>query len=480
MCAALVGALGLAACNKSEPPPAPKAVAPKAEAPKAAAPTVNAALQQLAGEVYVYGFPMVLTDATRQVETAETPPNAFRHSDTLPDASTPGAINPNVDFLYSQAWLDLSDEPVILSVPDTKGRYYLVSILDAWTNVANSLGARTTGNEARQFALVGPKWKGTLPEGVTEIRSPTELAWLFGRTAVNDKADLKAAARFQDQITVKTLSEHRKPAKRGKKKKDAAAPEKPAAVSIASTAPREAAANMTAAAFFTRFAELLAENPPAKDDAPMLEKIKQLGVEAGKPFDLAKRDELSIRSVEQGVMAARKAILSAAGGSGSADIQHGWRVDRALGRWGTEYGRRAVAAYQGIGVNAPEDAIFLSTYLDSGGRRLDAAKRYVLHFDKGKLPPTDAFWSLSLYTDKKHFFTNPLGRHNRGSNDGLKKNADGSLDLYLQHADPGNDKEANWLPAPKEGGFNVILRIYWPKKEVIDGHWNPPGIKPAS
>ena len=249
---------------------------------------------------------------------------------------------------------------------------------------------------------------------------------------------------MQDQFKLRAQPERRK---RG----DKGAAEASAAVDV-KTPPREQVIKMDAAAFFTRFAALLADNPPAKDDAPMLEKIKALGIEAGKPFTLAGRDEISLRSIDEGVDSARNAIVSAAGGSGGADIQNGWRVDRALGRWGAEYGRRAVAAYNGLGVNAPEDAIFLATYLDAGGRRLDGANRYVLHFDKGSLPPTNAFWSLSLYTPEKKFYDNPLSRHNIGSSDRLKKNADGSIDLYLQHADPGKDRESNWLPAPKEGG----------------------------
>ncbi len=469
LCAALAGLVGLAACGKTEAPPPPKV-----EAPKPVVPAVNAELKRLAAELYVFGFPLILTEVTRQVETAETPANTMRHLKTLPDAATQGVVNPNADFLYSQAWLDLSGEPVILTVPDTRGRYYLVAMLDAWSNVAHSLGERTLGSESRKFAIVGPGWKGKLPEGVTEIRSPTELAWFFGRTAVDDRKDLKAASKVQDQIKLGGKPERRKGGK------NAAEPPVTAAAVDTKTSPREQVLKMDAATFFTRFAELLADNPPAKDDAPMLEKIKALGIEAGKPFTLAGRDEISMRSIDEGIDSARKAIVSAAGGSGSADIQHGWRVDRALGRWGTEYGRRAVAAYNGLGVNAPEDAIFLSTYLDSGGRRLDGANRYVLHFDKGKLPPTDGFWSLSLYTPEKKFFGNPLDRHNLGSNDKLKKNADGSLDLYLQHADPGKDHESNWLPAPKEGGYSVILRVYWPKQPVIDGSWNPPGIKLAS
>ena len=134
---------------------------------------------------------------------------------------------------------------------------------------------------------------------------------------------------------------------------------------------------------------------------------------------------------------------------------------------------------QGLGANAPEDAIFMATRFDGGGRRLDGANRYVLHFDKNAMPPSDAFWSLSLYDDNKHFVANALNRSNIGSLDGLQLNADGSLDIVIQNADPGKDKEANWLPAPK-GPFNLILRVYWPRQEVLDGRWNAPGVRPAT
>jgi hypothetical protein len=199
--------IGLAACSKSTPPPPPAPPPPpKVEAPKAEAPDVNAETKRLASEMYVYAYPLVLMDVTRQVNTAGTPLNTFAHKRTVPDATSVDAINPNADFLYSQAWLDLSKEPVILSVPDTKGRYYLIALLDAWTNVATSIGTRTTGSEKRAFAIVGPRWKGTLPPEVTEVKSPTDLAWLFARTQINGKADRAAASKMQEQLKVAPLA----------------------------------------------------------------------------------------------------------------------------------------------------------------------------------------------------------------------------------------------------------------------------------
>ncbi len=460
----LFSVVALAACGKSEPPPAPKSEAPKV----AAAPEVNEETKRLGAELYVFAYPLIVTDLTRVANAAESPLNTFAHKRTVPDASSVDAVNPNADFFYSQAWLDLAKEPVILSIPDTKGRYYLIALLDAWTNVAGSIGKRTTGTEKRDFAIVGPRWKGTLPADVTEVKSPTELAWLFGRTEVKGKADRAAASKVQAQFKVTPLSQ--------RTKRGGAAPATKTAVDVKAD-PREQVARMEASEFFVRFATLLAANPPAADDKPMLEKIRKLGIVAGQPFDFAKLDPLVARSIEQGVKQARDAILVGSKGSGGADIRNGWAVDRALGRWGNDYGKRAVAAMNGLGVNAPEDAIFLTARFDGGGQRLDGANRYVLHFDRNNVPPAEAFWSLSLYDEQRRFVANPLNRHNISASE-IKPNADGSLDIYIQNADPGKDKEANWLPAPK-GSFNLILRVYWPKPEVLDGKWVAPGIRRA-
>lgn len=461
--AVVVGAMSIASCGKPEAPPPPKV-----EPPKVAAPTVNAELKRLVAETYIYAYPMVLSDVTRAVATADLAPNTFQHTRTMPDASTVNIENPNADFLYSQAWLDLSHGPVLLSVPDTKGRYYLIAMLDAWTNVAASLGKRTTGTEKQTFAIVGPNWKGKLPGGVSEVESPTDLAWLFVRTETHGKDDREAAIKVQDQYKLAPLSKPR----RGDK---AAAAAKPGTGDLGGS-PRQQVSKMDAATFFTRFAMLLPDNPPVKEDGPMVEKMKKVGIEAGKPFDPKKLDAISAQSIDEGVKSARDAIEASAKNSLGGDIRNGWIVDRALGRWGTDYGKRAVAAWNGLGANAPEDAIFMSTHVDSEGHRLDGSNRYVVHVDSGKSPPADGFWSLSLYDENHHFVANGANRTNIGSNDNLEHNADGSTDIYIQNAEPADGGKSNWLPAPK-GPFNVVLRIYWPKPDVVDGKWTAPGLR---
>ncbi|MEP7182063.1 MAG: DUF1254 domain-containing protein [Betaproteobacteria bacterium] len=428
-------------------------------------------MKRLAGEVYVYAYPLVLTDVTRAVGAAGVMAGTFRHDRTLPDVSSTGVASPNSDFLYSQAWLDLSQGPVILSTPDTRGRYYLVAMLGAWTNVVASLGTRTTGTASGKFAIVGPHWKGKLPGGVFEVRSPTELAWLYARIQTNGGSDVEAAARIQKEFKLAPLAGHGKPIAKSRP----AGPAELGGIDV-KTAPRDQVAKMDANAYFTRLAMLLAGNPPAEGDAPMREKMKKLGIEAGHPFEVGKLDPAAARGVEAGVKAALDAITFAASRGLGGDIRNGWTVDVAVGRWGTDYGKRAVAAYVGLGINAPEDAVFMATHLDGGGHRLDGANPYVLHFDKGKVPPADGFWSLSLYDDEEHFAANALDRHNIGSNSRLQANADGSLDVYIGAASPGPGKESNWLPAPK-GSFNLVLRIYWPKPEVIDGKWTAPGVR---
>jgi len=466
VCAMFLGVVLLAACGKSEPPPPPKV-----EPPKPVAPTVDAELKRLAAEVYVFAFPLVLTDVTRAVQTAEIPPDTFRHTRTLPDAKSVDAANPNADFLYSQAWLDLSRGPVILSVPDTKGRYYLIAMLDAWTNVAGSLGKRTTGTEKGEFAIVGPTWKGTLPGGVSEVKAPTDLVWLSARTQTNGGADVDAAARIQNDFKLRPLAAGAKPGA-----KPGAARAESAITGDTTTPPREQVAAMDAATFFTRFAMLLAKNPPAADDAPMREKIAKLGIEPGRPFDMSKRDALAARSIEEGAKSAFDAIATSAKSGSRGEIRGGWSFDVGQGRWGTDYGRRAVAAYTGLGLNAPEDAIFMATDVDAEGHKLEGANRYVLHFDRKTLPPANGFWSLSAYDDQRHLAANPINRYNLGSTSRLATNADGSIDIYVQNAAPAADKSANWLPAPG-GRFNVILRVYWPKAEVVERRWVPPGLR---
>ena len=367
----------------------------------------------------------------------------------------------------------------------------MFSAQDGWTNVFSSLGKRVTGTEKADFAIVGAftsstpggsvpfhfgptmaKWKGTLPPGVEEVKAPTSMVLVTGYTQVNGKSDYAAVNKLQDQYKLAPLSRFTKSAKGAA----AAAAASSAGRVDTKTPPVDQVAKMDARTFFTRFALLLPDNPPSKDDAPMVDKMKKLGIVAGQPFDPAKLDAPTLEGIDQAPAGTQEAMRAAAKGTGGAEIRSGWTFHLDLGRYGANYGKRAFVAWMGLEGAAPEDEIAMTTRLDGAGKPLDGSGQYVLHFDNGRTPPVDALWSVTLYNDKQQFASNPLDRHAVGSADKLKANADGSIDVYVQSANPGGDKEANWLPAPK-GPFVLVLRMYAPKQDVLTGRWAPPPVK---
>ena len=269
-----------------------------------------------------------------------------------------------------------------------------------------------------------------------------------------------------------TLSHWRKRAGKGGEATAAS----PAGVDV-KTPPVEQVAKMDPPTFLSRFAMLLVANPPAKEDAPMVEKMAKLGIVPGRAFDASSLDAMATKGLEEGYKLGVESIAAAARGA-IGDIRNGWTIHLDLGRYGLNYGKRAVIASLGLGASAPEDAINPTSHLDGTGKLLNGAKKYVVHFDAGKTPPTEAFWSLTAYNDKHLLVANPIDRFAIGSRDKLNVNADGSIDVYVQNPSPGKDKEANWLPAPKDS-FNVIMRIYWPKPDVLEGRWAPPPIRPV-
>ncbi|MGO4326531.1 DUF1254 domain-containing protein [Cupriavidus sp. 2TAF22] len=444
----------------------------KVEAPKGASTQPDATIKALSAQVFTYAYPLVLMDVTREVMTARTPANTFAHKRSFPDATFTDVVSPNADTLYSSAWLDLSAEPVILSLPDTHGRYYLMPLMDGWTNVFASPGKRTTGTGKAVFAITGPKWTGTLPPDVKEIHAPTEMVWLIGRTQTNGKQDYAAVRQLQNQYRLMPLSAWQRAGKTRGKAAPAAAPE--SSTADVETPPVEQVAAMDAQAFFTRFAELLPANPPAPADAAMVASIKKLGIVPGAPFSVTALEPSTARAVQEGATAALAGISGAA--RRGADTGAEWNIRRDLGSYGTAYGKRALVAWVGLGANLPADALYPSTRVDSAGKPLSGAKRYVMHFDKNQLPPTSAFWSLTLYNDKQAFAANPLNRYAIGDRDRLKYNRDGSLDLVIQNARPPASQLPNWLPAPADG-FNLMLRVYWPKQAMLDGTWVVPPVE---
>ncbi|HKQ76770.1 MAG TPA: DUF1254 domain-containing protein [Blastocatellia bacterium] len=430
---------------------------------------------QIAVEAYVFGYPLVLMDVTRRVMTAvpkagasKSPINQFLHIREFPDYTMTDVVSPNADTLYSTAWLDLAKEPMILSLPDVGKRYYLMEMLDAWTNVFASPGSRTTGNGRGDFAIVGPQWKGKLPAGVKEIKSTTNMVWLLGRTQTNGKEDYAAVRAIQDQYKLIPLSAWGN---------DYTPPDNaPVAAGIdVKTPPVEQVAKMDAATFFARLNNLMKDNPPADVDASAVSSFAAIGVAPGTSFDLRSLDRAIARSVEGSVKTAQSKIAAEAGKPHGKKVND-WDVMTNLGRYGTDYLFRSIVALVGLGANLPEDAIYPRATEDTEGQPLNGANRYAVHFPKGQLPPVNAFWSLTMYNSKQFFAQNPINRYAIGDRDKLKFNDDGSLTIYIQHESPGEDKESNWLPAPKDS-FNVFMRLYWPKKEIVDGVWKMPGVE---
>ena len=294
-------------------------------------------------EAYLFGYPLVLMDITRGVMTAtphvterNAPVNQFAHSSTFPDPTTTDVVNPNADTLCSTAWLDLSSEPIVLSVPAMGNRYYLMQMLDAWTNMFASPGTRTTGNGKEHFAIVGPGWKGKLPDGLKQIDSPTNMVWIIGSTQTNSKDDYAAVHAIQKQYVLTELSAW------GKQQKSPANPKFEMDVDI-KTAPVDQVSSMDTVAFFSRLNSLMKRQPPTAADTAALQRFAIVGIGPGLPFDLHNHDRAVAEGLEQSVSAAQ-ATLTGTVQRGIGKDTNGWNIATNLGLYGTDYLLRATVA----------------------------------------------------------------------------------------------------------------------------------------
>ena len=432
---------------------------------------------QIGMEAYIYGYPLVTMEMTRRVMTNVATPDGqhapmgqFALMRGYPSAAFHDVTAPNADTLYSVAWLDLSREPYIFSIPDAHGRYYLMPLLDAWTNVFQVPGTRTTGTKAQKYAITGPGWKGTVPAGVTEYKSPTNLVWIIGRMyCTGTTEDYKSVHDFQGQLSLVPLSAYGKSYTAPRGRVDSNTDMK--------TDVRDQVNALEAEAYFKLMADLMKNNPPAAADAPILARMSRIGIVPGQDFDMTKLDAPVFASLKTVPQLATQRIISSFAGAGT--FVNGWGIMLKTGVYGTDYLDRAFITAIGLGANRPEDAVYPISLTDTDGNPYDGTKKYVLHFAKGELPPVRGFWSLTMYNDKFFFVENSLNRYTLSQRDKLKFNPDGSVDLYLQASNPGGDKESNWLPAP-EGRFIPMLRLYWPNDtppSILDGSWKPPAVQ---
>ena len=435
--------------------------------------------QAIAEDAYIYGYSLISVEMSRKVitnvekpTTTRAPMGQFANLREYPTAAYRDVTAPNADTLYSNAFVDVSEEPWVISWPDMGERYYVWEFYDAWVPVFFDPGSRTTGQKAQAYAITGPGWSGTLPDGVQEVKSPTASVWILGRTySVGTPEDYKAVWALQDQYKVYPLSAWGKDYVPPPGKVDPTVDMKRSV--------RDSVNALDAAEFFGWMADLMKDNPPAPEDAPMVAKMAEIGLVPGEDFDLSKLDPEIAAAIERAPKAAWAKIDAYTAQSGV--VKQGWLVNLKVGHYGTDYMARAWLSAFGIPANAPKDAVYPVGLADADGQPLDASKHdYVIRFaSKDDLPPANGFWSLTMYDDGYFFVPNALNRYTLSERNQLKTNEDGSIELYLQKDNPGPDKESNWLPAP-DGGFIPMFRLYWPKEDppsVLDGSWWPPVIQ---
>ena len=433
----------------------------------------------IASEAYIYGYPLVTMEMTRRVITNVAEPKGTRAPmgqliklREYPDASFRDVTAPNADTLYTMSFFDVGKEPWVLSLPDMKGRYFLMPMLDGWTNVFQVPGTRTTGTGAQTYVITGPGWSGTLPEGVKQYKSPTSLVWLLGRIyCTGTPEDYKAVHALQDEVKLVPLSSYGKPYTPPPGKVDPSIDMK--------TPVRDQVNKLDAVEYFTLLAELMKTNPPATADAPALARFAKIGLVPGQDFDKSKFNADFVKRIPQ--VGFDRIMIQFKINPAVKNI-NGWGFTTKTGIYGTDYLIRAFVTAIGLGANRPQDAVYPTSLKDANGSAYDGAHKYVIRFEKGETPPVEGFWSITMYNEQYFFVANPINRYAISPRQNLKANADGSIDIYVQKNSPGADKESNWLPAP-DGKFYLMLRMYWPNENdpsILNGTWTIPPVAKVS
>lgn len=416
-------------------------------------------------QAYIYalapdGMYRRLSEEVLDPKTRKAGFNAFAHTSELSSPTLVLFPAPNVDTLYSTAWLDVRTEPAVLTAPDTGGRYWTAQILDFDSNTITNFGARLDGTKAGTFAVVGPGWKGKLPEGVTRsVTSPTGFVAVLLRVLVNGPEDLKTAVGYQKRFTLAALSRHAK-GQTG-----------PATDAIEGMPLYKADSPAERLAMLDRLLKL---NPVRPGEDALMSQFATLGVGPGKVMVQTKP---SGDALKRAFDAADRVIDEA--GPKTGVMNNGWlAVPTGMGAYGSDYLQRASVWRGGALAQLPEEAFYPSALDDADGKPLDGSKgRYTVHFPAGQLPPTKFFWSISMY-DRKDFnlVENPIKRYSIGDRTaGLHYGKDGSLTLYVQRESPGKDKESNWLPAP-DRPFYMTMRMYGASEKALDGTWKMPTV----
>ncbi|ARN76422.1 hypothetical protein BST96_14320 [Oceanicoccus sagamiensis] len=415
---------------------------------------------------YIYGYPLLLMHETEKVMlSGPVAENQLTHNITFPDHNFRNVVRPNVDTLYTIAWLNLAKEPQVLSVPDMGERYYISPFMDAWTNVFASVGTRTTGNQAGDYILVGPDWQGELPQDVATIQSPTNQVWMIQRIQTNGTDDVEAVKTMQKQFALASLSQWQQGISTevysGTISKND--PDNNPALTVE---------QMSANTFLATLADVLALQASPAEDKAAIETLAALGVTAGQ-YSPDAQGWLGQAMADWAINFTQEKIKQQL--AEPRELDNGWAIFRdGIGNYGTDYRFRTGVAIIGLGALPPEDALYPNTLVDSTGQTLDGQHSYKLHFQAGQVPPVNAFWSVTMYDSEGFLIENPINRYALGSRDKLQYNADGSLDILLQQQRPASGTD-NWLPTPSDN-FAVTLRLYAPQSSATNGSWPLPQV----
>jgi hypothetical protein len=431
----------------------------------------------IAKEAFIYGFPMAANYQTMYKQAIDTTSKDYRAPfNTLTNAksvATPDdkfVVTPNSDTPYSYLWMDLRAEPIVVTMPKIEPtRYYTGQMIDLYTYNFAYIGTRAYGNDGGTFLIAGPGWKGETPAAVKEvIRTETQFAYLLFRTQLFNTADLPTVNKIQSGYTAQPLSAFLKQ------------PASPAAPAVNWPKPADIAAMFSAIFPIVNFVFQFC--PPNPSESALLARFAKLNIGPNQTFDLNKFSPEIQQAINDGikdsdadVAEVMKKVNTDAISSGDMFGTRNFLKDNYLYRY--------VGAKLGLYGNSKHDALYFGYFVDASHQPLDAAKSsYELHFAKDALPPTKAFWSLTMYDGKTQLLVaNPLNRYllNSTTLDSYTYAPDGSLTLYISHTNPGPAKESNWLPAPA-GPFYAIFRVYMPGDTVINGTWKKPSMQPAS
>jgi hypothetical protein len=433
----------------------------------------RAEIERVAEDMYIYGYPLLLMDVIKRMQTAtpyptrhSAPVNQFAHERFLPGPHDKSVAHPNADCLTSFAWLDLRREPVVLSVPWTD-RYYLLSFFSGWYEIFAAHSPRNDGGQGAHFGFVAPHWNGKLPPGVRAIVAPTETVWIHGWFEASGRENIELVHSVQDEFRLIPLSEwgspsveHRGPARMDVDEK---------------CNPQEYVDKFDARCFYTRLSGLMEKNPVPECDNDIVRDFARAGFFPCEDFTFEMLPAEMTQAMQAAVASAQRRIAEVEQNPARGQRVNGWSLHTHPGRYQKNYLDRAADARRGIVAAVADDVLCFHTGTDHSGEPFKGSNQYLIDFSPDLIPPVNAFWSITLYDSRQHLVPNSVLRNAIGDRDRLRVNPDNSVSIHIQHDWPGPAKDSNWLPAPKEA-FSLALKMYWPKPDAVAGSWRPPAV----